>query len=407
MWTDSSFAGAAPARHSPSAVRPAGRPRVLWVINSLTGGGAERVFTSLLTASRQYSDRYEISVALLDDDAEAYRLPAEFQVHRLGCGHSLVRSLIRLARLVRETDPDVTVSFLTRSNLATAAAMSWRGRPFILSERVNTTAHLSTGRFGRASRAMVALAYPRAERVIAVSEGVAGTLVHDYAVAPERVRVFPNPVDVEAIGNQGRLEPGIAVSRGDVVAMGRLVENKNFALAIRAFARSRRTGRLLLLGEGSLRGRLRALGDELGLGDRLVMPGFVANPYAVVARCDFLILSSNAEGFSNALVEAMACGVPVLATDCPSSPAEILNVEDRPAAGAVAGGEGGLLVPANDEEAMAAAIVRLGDPAARSALASLGLNRVKAFDVSTAVERYWSVIAEALPAASRPSVESD
>ncbi len=371
--------------------------RVLWVINSLAGGGAERVFSSLINASMQYRDRYDIDVALLDDDVEIYGLPDGISVHRLDCRYGLLRSVVRLNELAHRLRPDVTLSFLTRSNLAAAAAMLWRGRPFVISERVNTTAHLLTGRLGRASRAMVKLAYPRAARIIAVSEGVADTLVDDYAVAADRIRVVPNPVDLESIQRQCRSAPEIAVHPGDVVAMGRLVENKNFSLAVRAFARARDSGRLILLGEGPLRAELRKLGDDLGLADRLVMPGFVKNPYAVISRCEFLVLSSNAEGFSNALVEALACGVPVVATDCRSSPAEILDVTSRPDALGVASGKGGLLVPTNDEAAMVSAIEMLAEPESRSQLSRIGMERVSEFGVAAAVERYWQVLAETLP----------
>lgn len=375
-------------------------PRILFVINSLAGGGAERVLTTLLEASHDRRDRYRMALALLDEDPSTYAAPDWMPVHRLDCRRSLARSLARLWTLVGRTRPDVALSFLTRSNVATAVAMGMRRRPFILSERVNTTAHLSTGRHARTSMRLVRWSYPHASRVIAVSEGVADTLVEDYRVARQKVDVIYNPVDLDRIAARCREEPVIEVRPDDAVAMGRLTQNKNFELAIRAFAGSERPGRLLLLGEGEERRRLRGLGDELGLGERLVMPGFVRNPHAIIARAACFLLSSNAEGFSNALVEAMACDVPVVATDCPSSPLQILDVAKRPAPGRFETGAGGLLVPVQDEKAMILAIRALSDPGRRDRLAEAGRVRVQEFSVARAVDRYWDVIDSVL--AQRP-----
>lgn len=371
------------------------RPKVLFVINSLAGGGAERVFSAILQASQDRAGRCDISVALLDQDPEAYRIPDAFPLHRLDCGHSLVRSVRRLSALVDEVRPDVALSFLTRGNLATVIAMRRRGKPAVISERVDTSAHLATGRAAWISKLMVKWSYPKAARVIAVSDGVAATLARDFGIAPGQIDVIANPVDADAIAERARAEPAIPVTADDAVVMGRLVENKNPALAVRAFAASRATGRLILLGDGPDREALLALPEARALGDRLVLPGFVTNPHAVIARAGFLLSASNAEGFPNALVEALACGVPVVVTDCPSGPAEILAA--RPAGeGSFAEGRGGLIVPVNDRAAMTAAIDAMQDEALRGRLSAAGLERVRDFSVERAVARYWSVIEQAL-----------
>jgi N-acetylgalactosamine-N,N'-diacetylbacillosaminyl-diphospho-undecaprenol 4-alpha-N-acetylgalactosaminyltransferase len=374
------------------------RSKILFVINSLAGGGAERVFSTILHGSAAYRRDHEVTAVLLDREAEAYTLPDWLPVHRLDCRGSLARSLAGLASVVRRERPDVALSFLTRANVATAAAMSAARRPFIVSERVNTTAHLGGGLRGLASKVPVRMAYPRASAVIAVSQGVADTLVADFAVGADRIAVIANPVDLDRIGEAARAEPEFSVTGPYVAAMGRLAPNKNLALAIRAFAESGLDGRLVVMGQGPEEGALRRLGDELGLGDRLLLPGFVANPYAILSRARFFALPSNAEGFPNALVEAMACGVPVVATDCRSGPAEVLEVGPRASGTGPIEGAGGLLVPVDNAPVMAEAFRRMTDSGLVARLAAAGLRRVASFGVERAVSRYWSVIDDVLKA---------
>jgi len=371
--------------------------KVLFVINSLAGGGAERVFAAVLGGSKAQLATHDCVVVLLDRDEEAYQLPEGLRVIRLNA-RGLGRSVAELVRIARRERPDVALSFLTRANIATVTAMRILGRPVVISERVNTTAHLGKGRNAWASKLLVRLCYPRARRIIAVSKGVADTLVDHFGVSRARVRVLANPVDIDRIEALAAQPTPRLVEGPYAVAMGRLVPNKNFGLALAAFAMSGRPGHLVLMGQGPEEEALRAQAGSLGLGDRLIMLGFVENPYAVLARADLMLLPSNAEGFPNALVEGMAAGVPVIATDCPSGPAEVLSVPSRPEGSVPVVGRGGLLVPVNDVVAMASAIRQMEDPALRARCAAEGRQRVRDFGVVQAVRGYWSVLSEAMDA---------
>lgn len=368
------------------------RAKVLFVINSLAGGGAERVMATLLRASRERARDFEFSVALLDDEPAAYALPDWLTVHQLDSRGSLIQSFRQLNGLIGRYRPDVTLSFLTRANVAAIAAMRLRGRPCIISERVNTKAHLATGKSAGLSLGLVRLLYPWASRIIAVSQGVADTLVDDFGVDSGNVSVVANPVDLSSISSKAAQPASIPVEGPYVAAMGRLVPNKNFALAIEAFARSSSEGKLVILGEGREREALEGLALKLGIDTRVLLPGFCDNPYAFLARARYMILSSNAEGFPNALVEALASGVPVIATDCPSGPYEVLEAPEHPKSGCYVEGRGGLLVPPNDAEAMALAIRALADGALRARLTIGGAKRVHDFGVPRAVDRYWNEI---------------
>lgn len=374
-----------------AAIGHSGKPVILFVINSLAGGGAERVFVTLVRNSELRRERYEIVVALLDDEAdEAYRLPEWVTVVRLASGGSLLKSALRLRRLARTLRPACILSFLTRANVAAViAARSSRCR-VVISERVNTAAHLATGRFAWISRAIVSLTYPRADRIIAVSQGVKDTLAAQFGVPGQHIRVVANPVDGEHIRGQGRQDDPLGAGPLDWVTMGRLVPNKNVALAIEGFSRSGLPGRLLVLGEGPQREALAASAQRLGISDRVVFAGFQSNPYAIIARAGAYCLPSNAEGFPNALVEAMALGRPVVATDCPSGPAEILEVQLN--GREIAAGTGGMLVECGNPDAMGQAMARLAQPETRRDLGSAAQRRAGDFSVSRAVDAFWDEI---------------
>lgn len=381
-------------------VASAKRPRLLFVINSLAGGGAERVFTTVLRSSPRQLQAYDVHVALIDREPSAYQLPAEIVLHRLDGRGSLVRSTTQLAGLARELQPDMIISFLTRANVAASVAGRAVGCPVVISERNDTTAQLGHGRFPWLARSVVRLGYRRADRIIAVSAGIRDALRVEYGIDPSRIDVVNNPVDLEAVRTEGRKAPAVPVTDDDIVMMARLEPQKNLPTAILAFARSGRPGRLLILGEGSERAGLRALGNRLGLGDRLVLPGYVVNPFAVLARSKAFLLSSRHEGFCNSLLEAMALGVPVVASDCRFSPAEILQVTSAPTAGMVEVGEGGLLVAVDDVEAMATALRMLDEPLLYERLRQSGRQRVTDFSVARQVQSYWLIVSQTLDARS-------
>jgi len=379
--------------------------RALFVINSLAGGGAERVFTTLVDQLSRRPDEIAITVALLDNEAEeAYRLPAGVTVERLDARGGLLRSITQTRKLVRRLRPDVTLSFLSRANVAAIVAMRRTGGAAIISERVNTTAHRRSGRLAFLSRLLIRNTYPTARRIIAVSEGVARTLESDFDVEPQRISVIYNPVDTAHIHALAAQEPAIPVTARDFVTMGRLVDNKNTAMAIRALAEigtatgagaEAGSGNLIVLGEGPLREDLIRLAAGLGLADRVHFPGFLANPYAVLARAGCYLLTSYAEGFPNAMMEAMAVGLPVVATDCPSGPAEILEVELDGARSVM--GHGGALVAPDDHAAMARCMAEMMGPR-HAELSADAARRAAAFSVESAVERFRTALMEAAPA---------
>ncbi|HEY7005502.1 MAG TPA: glycosyltransferase, partial [Sphingomicrobium sp.] len=166
----------------------------MFVINSLGGGGAERVMATILANSRDRLAEHDFALAVLDDGPQAYPLPHWLKVFQLDCRGRTLSSIAAVDRLAGQFDPDLTVSFLTRANLASALAMMKRRRPWIISERTSTPAHLGSALRQVATKVMMRFVYPRATGVIAVSNGVAGKLARDFGVRTSSIEIIPNPV---------------------------------------------------------------------------------------------------------------------------------------------------------------------------------------------------------------------
>ncbi len=352
--------------------------------------------TTLLRHSEGFRGRFDIRLALLDREPSAYSVPDWVRVHDLDCRFRLGASLRQLGALARQIDPDCMVSFLTRANVANAWVSAKRGTPAIISERINTGAQLGAGLRGVVTRRIVRFTYPKASRVIGVSLGVGEALARDYGVERSRIDVIANPVDIDEIRARASDETPDVPEDPYTFAMGRLVPKKNFALLLRAFARAGLPGRLVIAGEGPERDALLELGRELGLADRVLLPGFVANPYPLLSRARTFVLSSNAEGFPNALVEAMSLGIPAIATNCADGPAEILAGVRREEVSGSVEAPAGLLVPVDDPQAMSEALIKVQDSELRNKLASAGRRRAEGFTVESSVKRYWEVIEGAL-----------
>ncbi len=302
----------------------------------------------------------------------------------------------RLAAHLRRRRPDALLATSTPANLTAvfARAVAGTATPLVLSLNLDLGASL-----GRGAGAVVGLprlvagAFRRAEMRVAISRGVAESYRRLAGDPGSRVVTVPNPIDLAAVQRGAAAEPEPAWPDADrtplLLACGKLKPQKDFATLLRATALlgARRPVRLAILGEGEQRRHLLDLARTLGLGGRLLMPGFVANPFAWMARASVFVLSSRFEGSSNVLLEALACGCPVVATDCPSGPRELL-----------ADGRYGRLVPPGDPAALAAALA-----AALEAPCDAARLRARAaeFSLERATAGYLAAIVEAREIAAR------
>jgi N-acetylgalactosamine-N,N'-diacetylbacillosaminyl-diphospho-undecaprenol 4-alpha-N-acetylgalactosaminyltransferase len=377
------------------------RRRVAFIINSLAGGGAERVMCTLLRASEEERRDFDITLILLDQEPAAYTVPDWVHIEQLDCRHSFARSLGQLFVTLRRLRPHVVLSFLTRANIAAALACRALSIPAVISERVNTSSHLGKGAGATLARILVRVCYPLARKIIAVSPGVADDLNEAFGIARKKLMVIANPVDLDGIRRQGGEAPAVVPGVPYIMAMGRLVPNKNFAMLIEAYAQAQMSEQLFILGEGSERENLQALIARLGLQGRVHLPGFCANPYAVLKHAALFVLPSNAEGFPNSLLEAMTLRVPVVSTNCLSGPAEVLaEVARERVSEPVTYAPHGILVTPDNVADMASGLQAMKDLERRAGYADKAERRAADFSVARAKNAYWDALrAEITPLA--------
>ncbi len=317
-------------------------------------GGAQRAMLKLAGGLTGCGYAVDLVLARTDGPFMA-EVPATVRVVDLRASRTIT-SLPALVRYLRRERPAALLSVLHANFIAIIAArLAGTGTRLVVSERnmlsVSTQYYASDLRM----RLMPHLArhlYPWASAVVAVSQGVAEDLVAVIGVPPEQVRVVYNPIVTPEFVEKTRaplehpwFEPG---EPPVLLAVGRLSAQKDFATLLRAFAQVRRArpARLLILGEGPEREELEALIAELDLAEAVSLPGYVENPYPYMRRAAAFVLSSKWEGLPGVLIEALYCGVPVVATECHSGPREIL-----------ADGKYGRLVPVGDTDTLATALV--------------------------------------------------
>lgn len=360
------------------------RRTVACFIPDLFDGGAQRAAVKL--AGGLAARGLDVDLVLLDAGGpHRQSLDARVRVVELSA-RRVALSAVPLARYLARERPDALVSFLTHANIAAVAARSLSRTDVRLAlvEQNTLTAVRSELRRDGWLPALARRAYTRADAVVAVSEGVAHDLVHALGLPPAKVSVIHNPVVDEGLRRAAQRpadHPWFEDASPNVfLAVGRLTPQKDFPTLIEAFRmlRESQQARLMILGEGEERARLEALVASKGLTAEVSLPGYVENPYAYMSRAAAFVLSSRWEGLPTVLVEALGCGCPVVATDCPSGPREILR-----------DGEYGALVPVGDAAALCEAMGRV--LVTRPNAASLE-ERAAAYSVERAVSQYLELL---------------
>jgi glycosyltransferase involved in cell wall biosynthesis len=334
----------------PAARRPG---RIALVTSAMEGGGAQRAFAKLASGIAAADRDVDLVLGRAQGPYLAEVSP-DVRVVDLGV-RRFAHAVVPLARYLRRTRPIAVYSALDYVNVVTvmAHALARVDARLVVSERntLSVAAMNATGPSTRWMPKIVRLVYPRADAVVAVSQGVADDLVMRCGLAADSVHVLDNPVvtpEMLRMRDEPVTHPWLLDRAAPVVlAAGRLVPQKDFALLLEAFATVRRTraARLVVLGDGPLRPELERQAHALGIAADVSLPGFCANPYPMMAAADVFVLSSRWEGSPGALIEAMACGARVVATDCPSGPRQVLD-----------GGRYGRLVPVGDTSALAEGI---------------------------------------------------
>jgi glycosyltransferase involved in cell wall biosynthesis len=325
-------------------------------------------------------------------DPGSWRLVLQLK-RGMGVLKPLVRRLPSLVAYLRDTRPDAVLAAEPRYNLMAVWARRVAGLDcrIILSEHNQVSrGAIKTSPWGQPDLIpSLRRAYLKADAIVAVSNGVADDLAAYAGIPRQRITTVHNPVvgpDLLAKAKQAPDHPWLAPDQPPVIlGAGRLHPQKDFRTLIRAFARLRpkRPVRLIILGAASQANpggpeEMKALAAQLGIADDVDIPGFDCNPFSYMSRASVFVLSSAYEGLGNVLIEALACGTPVVSTDCPSGPREILD-----------NGRYGPLVPVGDVAALAAAISNvLDDPPSSEVLRA----RAQLFTVERAAKRYLELL---------------
>jgi glycosyltransferase involved in cell wall biosynthesis len=360
--------------------------RVALFCPSLRGGGVERVMLNLSIAFADLGFAVDLVLAKAEGPY-VNDVPAKVRIIDLR-SKRVISSLPRLVQYLREAGPDVMISAMDHANVVAIMAKKFAG--------VDTKIHVSTHTLlvyssansidyrQRAVLFFVRWTYPLADEIICVSNAVREDLVSITNLPMERMRVIYNPVPIADLRNMSTspvdhpwfVPSGVPV----ILGVGRLVPEKDFSTLIQAMSLIKpiRPVKLIILGEGRERLELENLIQRLDLIEDVALPGFTKNPYAYMSRASVLALTSIWEGLGLVLIEAMACGTPVVSTDCPGGPAEILEH-----------GKFGDLVPICDPEKLAVAIL---DTIESPKPSDLLCRRANDFSLEKIVDQYLTLL---------------
>ena len=358
-------------------------------IPSLRGGGAEGTMVRL--ANELASRGYQVDLVVVQAEGPwSDKVSDKVRVVDLDRPRVLA-ALIPLRKYLRGRS-GVFVSNMTHLNIiSTVSLMMLKNRPRLFVVEHNDL-QIRMNRMSKFVRILAARLlgriYRLADQVLAVSRDLAEDISSILGFNKDAIGVLPNGLDLEAIESLAD-EPAAfsvqkAASRPVLVAIGRLVPQKGFAVLLDAMAKviRRREAQLVVLGEGVLRKSLEKKAQELGISEYVLFPGFISNPYPVLKHADIFVLSSFYEGFGIVLLEAMACGTPVIATNCHWGPAELLK-----------DGEAGMLVPPGDPELLADAVLKmLEDPEKAGEYADKASMAIQDYDIKNVADIFIEMV---------------
>ena len=359
---------------------------VLFVLDNLSGGGAQRVAVNL--ANELAARGHLVRMVLFADKGELRRfLSPTIEMFNLG-GQRARGSLWPLKRLIASLRPSAVLSFLPHVNILSilATRLARSGSRIVVTEHNRPDpvlmAMMEQG-FVRSHR-LARVFYRFASAVVCCSPGVRDAWVRNGHVPQRLLHAILNPIVTDELEDASARPPSHPWADDPsiplIVSAGRLAREKDLPTLLRAFARLRqiRPARLVVLGEGGCRPELEALVAQLGLGADVALPGFCDNPYAMFRRASLFALSSVSEGFSNVVVEALACGTPVVMTAC-------LTPQDQ----ALLGNWVQATVPVGDDAALALALAGTLDTPVEPAVLKA---RVRGLSVAVAADAYEVVL---------------
>ncbi len=368
---------------------------LILLIPSLAGGGAERVAVNLLS---YLATHFDLTLALLEDRSSyptpSYLKKISFSGPLSGNFAHIARipyHIYSLAKLVKTTKAEIVLSILEQANIVNVLAVKWAGHKAVISQHVEPRRQYGgKGLLGKiifnSSRAV----YPHASQVVCVSHEIRNIIMREYRVSSNNASVIYNPVDQESFVEQAKKSIALALPKRFILHVGRMrLAHKAQDVLLSAFSMLRQKDKdisLVMVGEGNDRSKIEDKIKELNLSDSVILAGWQDNVAAIMAKAQALVLTSRYEGLPMVLVEAMSLGCPVVSTDCPTGPQEILGDSEY-----------GLLVPVEDPVALAiAAETLLTNEEQRKYYQTLALQRAQEFSVEKIGAEYIRILQEVI-----------
>ena len=364
--------------------------KITFFIPDLRLGGAEKMLRLMINTLIDRYPQYTVELCLASAKGEILD-EIDRRITIINFSRSNVRyCLFDLIHYFRKEKPDCFISSLDYANILSSLAhkLSRSRSKLILWEHSVTSIHsqLTISKFFTLRYCLVNYFYKRAHHIVAVSKGTAKDMFLNFSIPEGKLNVIYNSVEYKKILQLANLQdvyvlPDLGKEKY-IISVGRLVKAKNYQLLIKAYYLLQENNliKLIIVGDGPEKQYLQQLISQLNLDRRVILAGYIKNPFPLINNAELLVLSSNWEGFSLVLIEALSLRKNIVATDCPSGPREILD-----------NGKFGLLVPMNNPEKLAEGISQIIKGEVKFDEALL-LQRAKYYNIETSFNRFIKII---------------
>lgn len=378
------------------------KKKIIFVVPSLRGGGAEKVAETLLESLQSSAENIKLVLVLFDRETQkTLALEQNISVKYLNIHRSgnifytitkFFKVIYRLTKIIKQESSCTILSFMDYANVVSIISnwLSRKKNKVIICVHSFPTAQMheyAANFWEKIIGLLIRKFYNKADSIIAVSKHVCNDLVENFKIDKSRIHIIHNPIDlnkINSLSNKDVFEKLFTEDVPIILSVGRLSKEKGFEYLLKAFSllKERSNARLVILGEGKEEANLKKLSKELGIDKHVLFLGFKDNPYKYMKRSTIFVFPSLYESFGIAMVEAMSCGVPVIATKSYEGIENIIEQERT-----------GLLVNVGDEQAIAESMLRLlNDEKLRRSLSEEAKERVANFSIEKITNQYKAVL---------------
>ena len=372
-----------------------GKKKIIFVIENLNTGGAERVFVNLLKKFDRH--RFECKLILINSGnihKGSYEVAQDIEIINLEKNKNL--ALFSLIKTIKRENPDIVFSNLAPINilcLASKLIIRNNNAKYIIRETTVKSVSIAQTKESKLSRfiykTLIKMFYNHADGIVSLSQGTKEDLIKNFGVVKEKINVIYNPIDIDEIKEKSResvADIEIHNDRINLICVGSLVKSKGHKYLIEAVYKLKKTYgyrvRAYFIGTGKLENDLKDLATKYKLEKDIIFLGYKSNPFKYMNKCDIFVLPAIWEGFGNVIIEAMVCNIPVVSTDCPSGPKEIISHEVN----------GVLAIPESVESLVSSIRSLIDDPKYYEKIQNGGYKRAKDFEIGKITKEYENYI---------------